>query len=359
MIDWTETLTRVASALGVGLLVIGTARLACRLAARRWPSVEELEQRSRIPFRVLVLMTTLNPVVATLRPAESNAWWWAWGAAVARVLAIVAAGWFVTSVALFLEDTGLRRARTDVADNRLARRMRTQVLVLRRLTIAAACVVTVGAALLTFPGVQALGASVLASAGLVSVVAALAAQSVLANVFAGIQIAFGDSVRLDDVVVVEDEWGWIEEITLTYVVVRIWDDRRLVLPSTYFTTTPFENWTRRSAELLGTVELDVDWEVDPEALREQLDAALATTDLWDGRTRSLQVTDAVNGWVRVRAVVTAADAGQLFDLRCHVREHLAGWIRDHGAGMPKRRVEVVPDATAGSRDERFERLHAG
>ncbi len=140
-------------------------------------------------------------------------------------------------------------------------------------------------------------------------VAGLAAQSLLGNVFAGIQIAFSDAIRLDDVVIVEDEWGWIEEITLTYVVVRLWDDRRLVLPSTYFTTTPFQNWTRHSSALPGSVELDVDWRVDPDGVRRQLDVALATTDLWDGRAKVLQVTDAVGGWVRVRALVTARGRG--------------------------------------------------
>ncbi|MBZ5738373.1 mechanosensitive ion channel family protein [Nocardioides mangrovi] len=341
MIDWSDTMVQVLVALGVAVVVVVAARLVCRLAARRWPQVGELERRSRVPFRVLVLMVTLNPVVATLRPAEADTTWWVAGAQAAEVLAIVAAGWFLTSVVLFLEDVGLSRYRVDVADNRLARRMRTQVLVIRRLTIAAGAVVTLGAVLLSFPGVKAIGASVLASAGLISVVAALAAQSVLANVFAGIQIAFGDAVRLDDVVIVEDEWGWIEEITLTYVVVRLWDDRRLVLPSTYFTTTPFQNWTRHKSELLGSVELDVDWRVDTAALREQLDVALSTTDLWDGRGKVLQVTDAVGGWVRVRVLVTASDAPRLFDLRCHVREHLVTWIRDHDAGVPRQRVELV------------------
>lgn len=342
--DWIDVLTGVATALAISLGVIVAGRVGCRLAERRWPRVRHLERRSRIPFRVLVLMIALNPVVATVRPADAHTWWWTWGAILAKILAIVAAGWFVTSVILFLEDSGISRLRVDVTDNLVARRARTQVLVLRRLTIALASVVTFGAALLALPGVAAVGASVLASAGLISVVAALAAQSLLGNVFAGIQIAFGDSIRLDDVVIVEEEWGRIEEITLTYVVVRLWDDRRLVLPSTYFTTTPFQNWTRHSSALTGTVELDVDWSVDPDELRRQLDVALAGTDLWDGRAKVLQVTDAVGGWVRVRALVTASDAGRLFDLRCHVREHLVGWIRDRGAGVPRQRVTVLdPD----------------
>ena len=152
-------------------------------------------------------------------------------------------------------------------------------------------------------------------------------------------------------VIVEEEWGWIEEITLTYVVVRTWDDRRLVLPSTYFTSSPFQNWTRHSSELIGAVEMDLDWGVDPEAMRLELDRVLDLTDLWDGRVKVLQVIDAVGGWVRVRVLVTARDAPTLFDLRCHVREHLVAWVRrHHEASLPRQRVELVeqppePDLT--------------
>jgi hypothetical protein len=210
-------------------------------------------------------------------------------------------------------------------------------------------VVALGAALLSFPGVRAVGASLLASAGLISVVAALAAQSTLANVFAGIQLAFSDAIRLDDVVIAEEEWGWIEEITLSYVVVRLWDDRRMVLPSTYFTSTPFQNWTRRNSELLGAVELDVDWGVDVGAMRAELERVVGDTELWDGRTQVLQVTDAVGGVVRVRALVTAVDAGTLFDLRCHVREQLVSWVqRRDTPGLPRTRVELVEAHSAAS-----------
>jgi hypothetical protein len=342
---WDEVLPALAPAVLGALSVIVGAHLMVRVASRRWPSLRELGRAARIPFRVLVLLVAVNPAVAVLRPRgeeAAGAQWWEWSALAARVLAIVATGWFVTSVALFVEDTGLKRYRVDTADNRVARRMRTQTLIIRRLTVAAGVVVTLGAVLFSFPGVRVVGASVLASAGLFSVVAGLAAQSVLGNLFAGVQLAFNDAIRLDDAVIVEDEWGWIEELTLTYVVVRLWDDRRLVLPSTYFTTTPFQNWTRKHSELLGSVELDLDWRVDTHELRRQLDVAAAETDLWDGRVKVLQVTDAVGGWVRVRALVTARDAPTLFDLRCHVREHLVAWVRDHAdAGLPRQRIEIV------------------
>jgi small-conductance mechanosensitive channel len=203
-------------------------------------------------------------------------------------------------------------------------------------------IVALGSILLTFPGAQAVGTSLLASAGLASVVAGLAAQSTLANVFAGMQLAFSDAIRVDDVVIADGEWGRIEEITLTYVVVSIWDQRRLVLPSTYFTTTPFQNWTRKGSELLGSVELDLDWRVRPSELRKQLTAVLEATDLWDKRTANVQVTDTTNGYVRVRLLMSAANAGDLWDLRCHVREEIVEWIQSKSfTAVPRSRVLMI------------------
>jgi len=144
------------------------------------------------------------------------------------------------------------------------------------------------------------------------------------------------------VVIAEGEWGRIEEITLTYVVVHIWDDRRMVLPSTYFTSTPFENWTRSSSELLGSIEIDLDWRVSPAAMRVELEKILARTNIWDGRASVLQVTDATAGMVRVRILVTAVDAPTLFDLRCFVREEMVEWLQSHDpAAIPRTRVQMV------------------
>ncbi|PVZ96387.1 mechanosensitive ion channel protein MscS [Amnibacterium flavum] len=265
------------------------------------------------------------------------------------VLSILAGAWFVSRIVTFLVDLSLGRYRTDVRDNRVARRIRTQILILRRLAIAAIVIIALGAILLTFPGARAAGASLLASAGLVSVIAGLAAQSALANVFAGIQLAFNGAIRVDDVVIVEEEWGRIEEITLTYVVVHIWDDRRMVLPSTYFTTTPFQNWTRKNSELLGAVEFDLDWRVTPAEMREEMHRVLDRTELWDKRVAVLQVTDAVGGYVRVRILVTAIDAPTLFDLRCYLREELVAWLHETSPqSIPRTRVQMV-EADAAKR----------
>lgn len=332
----------VAAAISIALVVTALVALGLGLIGRRkeWPSA--LVTRARIPFRITLMVAVVWAAVDATLPSDD----WRAGLALAfRIALIAGAAWLVAGVAIFFEDLGLGRYRVDVPDNRVARRIRTQVLIIRRLTVAVIVVLAIGAILLSFPGVEAVGASVLASAGLISVIAGLAAQSTLANVFAGMQLAFSDAIRVDDVVVVEDEWGRIEEITLTYVVVHIWDDRRLVLPSTYFTSTPFENWTRHSSELLGAVEFDVDWQVSPDEMRAELDRQLGATDLFDGRTSVLQVTDAVGGLIRVRILVTAIDAPTLFDLRCYVREGMVRWIvANSPQSVPRQRVELAETA---------------
>lgn len=330
----------------VVLAVIGVAHLVVHLAARRWRVATELNRAARIPFRVFLVVLAVSGVVDGARPEPVDPATWSGLALLLRLAAIGTGAWLIAAVLLFCEDLGLRRLQTDVGDNRNARRLRTQVLVVRRLTVALIVLIAFGAGLLSFPGVRAVGASLLASAGLISVVAAVAAQSTLANVFAGIQLAFSDAIRLDDVVVVEQEWGRIEEMTLSYVVVRLWDDRRLVLPATYFATKPFQNWTRDRAELLGSVEVDLDWRVDLSALRAEIDRVLDGSPLWDRRAKAMQVTDAVQGLVRVRALMTAVDAPTLFDLRCEVREAIVSWARRHdgGAALPRHRLELAGEA---------------
>lgn len=342
---WSGFAAAVAYAVGSALAVILVTHLVVRLFARRSTLASHLVRFARVPYRILVTVSALAIAVRSGAPWSGSD---DVGRAVnlgMRMLIIVSVAWFVAAVVLSLEDLGLRRYRIDVADNLAARRARTQAGVIRRLTLVIIVVFAVGAVLLSFPGVGTIGASVLASAGVISVVAAVAAQSTLANLFAGLQIAFSGSIRYGDAVIVEDEWGWIDEITLSYVVVRLWDDRNMVLPATYFTTTPFQNWTRKHSELLGSVEMDVDWRVSPDGMRRELDRILPTTDLWDGRVNVLQVTDAVNGWVRIRILVTAKDAPTLFDLRCYVRERMVDWLQsENEGGLPRLRVESVERA---------------
>lgn len=340
--SWPGLAIACVAAIIAAVLVTAVVGGIFRAIARRKGWAAMLIARARIPFRILLMVIVLWIAVAITLPADVAAGWRDAIHHTFLIFTIAAGVWFAAALAVYVEDLGLARYRLDVPDNRYARKVRTQVLIIRRLTIVAAVVVGLGAILLTFPALQAAGASILASAGVIGIIAGVAAQSTLANLFAGLQLAFSDAIRIDDVVVVEQQWGTIEEITLTYVVVHIWDDRRLVLPSSYFTTKPFENWTRQHSELLGSVEFDLDWRVSPGGMRAELNRVLATTDLWDGRTGVLQVTDAVSGWVRVRVLVTARDAPTLFDLRCLVRERLIDWMQRYSsASLPRTRVEMV------------------
>ncbi|MCW2769636.1 MAG: mechanosensitive ion channel protein MscS [Aeromicrobium sp.] len=340
--SWQDFAVTLGVALLVAIAVAVAVAVTVRVLARRSPLAQHLNRTAAIPFRLLLLAIAGSAAVSRDAPWSGREDLGQWVELVMRILIIVSVAWLVAAIVLTLEDLGLRRYRLDVADNLTARRARTQAAVIRRLTLVIVVVLAAGAVLLSFPGVGAAGASVLASAGIISVVAAVAAQSTLSNLIAGLQIAFSGSIRYGDAVIVEGEWGWIDDITLSYVVVRLWDDRNMVLPATYFTSTPFQNWTRKHSELLGSIELDVDWRVSPDGMRAELDRILPTTELWDGRVKVLQVTDAVGGWVRIRILVTARDAPTLFDLRCLVRERMVDWLQasDEG-GLPRFRVESV------------------
>lgn len=337
-------LVTVAAALAAAVVALAVAEVIHRVVrrlGRRSTLLAELADHAYAPFRVaLVLLAVQFAVRFTTEHAAGTPW----RRALLHflVLVVIAAfAWLVASLVLAVEDVTMARFRAEESDNRQARRVRTQVVMLRRLTVAVVVLLAVAVMLTTFDSVRAVGASLLASAGLAGVIAGLAAQSLLRNVFAGLQLAFSDALRLDDVVVVEGEWGRIEEITLSYVVVRIWDDRRMILPTSYFTTKPFQNWTRNRSEVTGTAVFDVDWSVSVQAMREELQRVVEASDLWDGRVCGLQVIDATGGTVRVRATVSAADAAKLWDLRCHVREQLVAWIREQKPpALPQIRAEV-------------------
>ncbi|EAR25911.1 mechanosensitive ion channel family protein [marine actinobacterium PHSC20C1] len=339
--SWLGLIIAVVIALIAVVIAVGVVSLVVRGISRHRPGVYETLAPVRQRLRVLMALFAVWIALAATNPIADE------GILdiinyIFRVSVIAAAGWVLVSVMNLLLGRALVRYPLDVPDNRVARRVRTQVQVLRRVLTAVITIVTVGAILMTLPGAQAVGASVLASAGVVSVVAGIAAQSALGNVFAGMQLAFSDAIRVDDVVIADGEWGRIEEITLTYVVVSIWDQRRLVLPSTYFTTTPFQNWTRNATELLGEVNFDLDWRVSIDQMRTQLKKIVAETELWDGRTANIQVVDTTGGFVRVRVLISAADSGAQWDLRTHVREEMVDWLQSKNpAALPRQRVLMV------------------
>jgi small-conductance mechanosensitive channel len=341
----------VAAALTVAVL-IGEV---IRRGGQRVTLLAHLHERSRRSFRVLACALALYigfHAVTHRHPA------WAGVEHALVLVAIAAAAWFGTNLLLVLEETALIRVPTDVEDNRHARAVHTQVSVLRRLTALVVAVVAIAAMLMTFRSARLVGTSLLASAGVVAAIAAFAANTLLGNVVAGLQLAFGGSVRLEDVVVVDGEWGRVEAITLTYVVLHLWDDRRMILPTSYLTSNPFENWTHTQSALLGTVELDVDWSVSLDGMRERLRHIVTHSPLWDGRVSVVQAIDAELGRVKVRALLSAHDAPTLWDLRCAVREGLVAWVRDTHV-EPRVRADTAPGTEEVAPASGPERARAG
>jgi small-conductance mechanosensitive channel len=248
-----------------------------------------------------------------------------------------------------LEDLILKQYTIDAKDNLRARKIHTQLQVVKRILIVVICVVAFSAMLMTFEKVRQLGTSILASAGIAGIIIGFAAQRSLSTLLAGLQIAITQPIRIDDVVVVESEWGRIEEITLMYVVVCIWDLRRLVLPITYFTEKPFQNWTRMTSDILGTVYLYVDYRVSVRAIREELHRILLASDLWDTKVWGLQVTNSTDRTMELRALMSAPDASNAWNLRCEVREKLIAFIQqNYPDALPKVRAEINPSAIGGT-----------
>ncbi len=266
----------------------------------------------------------------------------------AAVGTIAALTWLLMRLAAAVGDAIIRAHPIDTADNLEARRIHTQTRVLARTVMVLIVIIGTGAALMTFPNVRQIGASLLASAGVAGLVAGIAARPVLGNLIAGLQIALSQPIRLDDVVIIQGEWGRIEEISGTYVSVRLWDQRRLIVPLQWFIENPFQNWTRSSAELIGTVFLYVDYRLPLEPLRAELARIVADAPQWDGRVQVLQVTDATERSMQLRALVSARDSSLAWDLRCRVREGLIAFINAHYPHcLPRERTEwTTPDALA-------------
>jgi small-conductance mechanosensitive channel len=240
----------------------------------------------------------------------------------------------------------LRQHRLDVSNNLQARSIHTQVIVLQKVALTIIAIFALASMLMVFDSVRQFGASILASAGIAGIIVGLAAQRSIATLLAGFQIALTQPIRVDDVVIVENEWGRVDEITLTYVVIQIWDHRRLVVPISHFIERPFQNWTRTSADLLGTVFLHVDYSVPLEELRQELSRILTASPLWDGKVNVLQVTDAKERTLEIRALASAADAGRAWDLRCEVREKLLGFLqRQYPEALPRVRASVDTSVT--------------
>lgn len=257
------------------------------------------------------------------------------------ILLIGAVAWMmfqiVDAVAMVID----LRHKVDDADNLRSRSIQTQVLVLKKLAQTVIVIFTLASMMMVFDSAREFGAGILASAGIAGIVVGLAAQKSLATLLAGFQIALTQPIRIDDVVIIQGEFGHIEDITLTYVVVRVWDERRLVVPITFFIEQPFQNWTRTSADLIGSVFLAVDYAVPIDKLRAELTRVLKASEHWDGKVNVLQVTDSKERTLELRALMSAPDAGRAWDLRCEVREKLVQYLQDHyPESLPRIRVDV-------------------
>ena len=322
-------------------------RWLIRLAGRHSPFLQRLLQRGQGPASAFVVIFALGAALPAAR--FSYPVFAAIGHAL-LVAFILTVGW-TAAIAIDIAITiYLRRFRTDTEDNLLARKHVTQMRILQRVATTLLMIITFASALMTFDAVRQYGISLFASAGAAGIILGLAARPVLSNLLAGIQIAMTQPIRVEDQVVVEGETGWIETITSTYVVVRIWDLRRMVVPLTYFIDKPFQNWTYDNAAQIGSVFLPVDYSAPVDRLRQKLDQILRDSKLWDGKVGNLQVTDVTETALQLRALVSARTPGQTWDLRCEVREKLIAFLeREYPHALPGQHSETAaPPATQAS-----------
>ncbi len=334
----------VAAIIAAALHAIATAAIG-RALARRHPYALSLLGRTRRPSRLALVALAMGIVLPSAPFDATTAEW------ISRCLGLVFFG-LLGWIALIAVDIGadlyLARFQIDSTDNLLARKHMTQVRILRRAVDTVVVIVTIGAMLMTFDTVRQFGVSLFASAGVAGIVAGLAARPLLSNLIAGVQLAVAQPIRLGDSVMLENEFGTIEEITSTYVVVKLWDLRRMIVPLSYFIEKPFQNWTRESAELIGTVALHVDYSVPVARVREKLQEIVGASPLWDGKLMKLQVNDATERTLELRVLVSAANSGALGDLRCEVREKLVAFLQaECPDSLPRTRAEI---AVAGDRE---------
>ena len=337
--SWAWSLGIVAGAIVVALVVRFILFLILDRLARRNPSVlkTSLTRHSkRLSAWILPLFAVLAVLPAVPLPEKVMV-------ALQHLtgLALIAAvAWLVALASEVTSEVIAARYRMDIVDNLLARKVQTQIRVLHRVVTFVVIVVALALMLMTFPDIRQIGTSLLASAGLAGLLVGMAMRPTLSSLIAGMQIALTQPIRIDDVVVVENEWGWIEEIESTYVVVRIWDLRRLVLPLSYFIEHPFENWTRTSSDLLAYVVFWADYTAPIDELREELTRVLKSTDKWKGEVNVLQVTDTSEHSVQIRALMDARDSSLAWDLRCYVREKLIQFLQQyHPQSLPRYRGE--------------------
>ncbi|WP_082731578.1 mechanosensitive ion channel family protein [Sphingomonas sp. CCH15-F11] len=338
VVDLSTVAIAVVAALALHWLVF---RIAGRIAARTPDSGDDiLVAHARRPSRWILVAIALAAVRGVIHlPDGAHRLW----TLLAGLIVPALIGWLAIALIRGVNDVIAVHADISIEDNLNARRKRTRSAILGRIAVFVIGFVTVCVMLLSIPSVRNVGVTLMASAGLAGLAVGAAAQPALKNLIAGIQMAFTEPIRIDDVVIIEGEWGRIEEIRLTYVIVRIWDDRRLVVPVSKFLEDSFQNWTRTSSALMGTVFLHLDPRADVARIRAKAEELVAAHPKWDRRVIGTQVTEQRRDAIEVRVLVSAADAGRAFDLRCDMREGLMRYIADEmPEALPRERLAVEP-----------------
>src|SRR5215218_6151645 len=351
--QWMVGLGLVVGAMVVALFVHGiAARIIKRALGERWPAVTLLLQRVAGPARLalclvaVALVLPLAPLNDVLREQLRHFF-------IVAVIALI--GWITVRAVDMGAARYLQRFRLDTDENFLARKHVTQVRVFKRVIDTLIIIIAVSTALMTFESVKQYGVSLFASAGAAGLILGLAARPLLSNLIAGVQIAITQPIRIEDAVIIENEWGWVEDIASTYVVIRLWDWRRMVVPLSYFIEKPFQNWTRDTASLIGVIAFHVDYRADVPRIRRWLEEAVKESKLWDGEVVNLQVVDADSRTIELRALVSARNAPQSWDLRCEMREKLIAFIRDEmPEALPRERAILIPSG-GGDDDADFAR----
>jgi len=346
---WARVALVLVAALVAAIVIFNVLRFAARRVLRPGAVLATVLQRCERPFEtVLPLLALQFALMSASLGLPQTVWFEALQHAV-TVAVYVALTWLAIRAVSGVEQAINLRHPVNVEDNLRARQVQTQAKVLSRSAMFLIGVLGAALILMTFPKVQAFGASILASAGVAGLVVGLAARPVLGNLLAGLQIALAQPIRLDDVLIIQNEWGRVEEITGTFVVLKIWDERRLVIPLQWFIENPFQNWTRTSSQILGTVFLYVDYGLPVAPLRAELDRLVHGAPEWDKRVVVLQVTDADQHTMQLRVLVSSRNSGLNFDLRCRVREGLIDFLqRNYPQHLPRLRVDTTPcDAPTG------------
>ncbi|CAN5502725.1 mechanosensitive ion channel [soil metagenome] len=322
---WTIVVVTIVVlvALAIHWLMLLVARRTAKLTSTSIDDI--LIRRLRTPTRWLLVAFALSAVQPGLALTDTALKVWSRGAG---LILPALFGWTAVALLGAAADVVVAQADISVADNLRARRRRTRADILHRIAVFAVLLVTFCMMLISIPSVRSIGVTLIASAGLAALAVGAAAQPALKNLIGGLQMAFTEPIRLDDVVIIDGEWGRIEEIRLTYVVVKIWDERRLVVPVSKFLDESFQNWTRENSQIIGSVFWYLDPTTDIARLRERLEQAVHANERWDGRFCNLKVTDTKPGAIEVRALMTARDASTAFDLRCDIREAMLAFIRD-------------------------------